>query len=268
MSLTDRTSHFDFGANWSDYAQTIDQERIDAAVAGMKKLFPDGLDGKTFLDIGCGSGLHSLAALSLGAKSVVAIDIDEDSVRTTREVLSKHAGAHQWSADVVSIFDAEDRLGQFDVVYSWGVLHHTGDMWRAIDIASSHVAPNGQFALAIYAKTRSDRFWIFEKRLYSKSPKPVQWLIRQAYSAAFFAAHAISSRENPLTSKRAAKVRGMNVSHDVHDWLGGYPYETAGADELIDFVEAKGFRKTLTFMLPFSKGRLGSGCHEAVFLRR
>ena len=68
MDLTDRKSHFEFGQNWKDYATTIDQNRIESAIEGLRKLFSDGLAGKTLLDIGCGSGLHSLAALSLGAR--------------------------------------------------------------------------------------------------------------------------------------------------------------------------------------------------------
>src|ERR1700694_782311 len=145
MDLTDRESHFEFGQNWKDYATTINQKRIESAVEGLKKLFPDGLTGKTFLDIGCGSGLHSLAALLLGAISVTAIDIDENSVSTTRELLTKYADGPRWTAKIASVFDASpDTLGKFDIVYSWGVLHHTGDMWRAIECASRLVKPAGQ----------------------------------------------------------------------------------------------------------------------------
>src|ERR1041385_1572240 len=91
MSLTERETHFEFGENWKNYAETIDQKRIEAAIAGVGKLLPEGLSGQTFLDIGCGSGLHALAALAMGAKSVLAVDIDENSVSTTRELLTKHA---------------------------------------------------------------------------------------------------------------------------------------------------------------------------------
>ena len=121
MDLTERETHFEFGENWKNYARTIDQKRIDSAVEGVKKLFPDGLAGKDILDVGCGSGLHSLAALLLGAASVTAIDIDENSVSTTQALLTKYAPDSKWTAKVVSIFDASPAtLGQFDVVYSWG----------------------------------------------------------------------------------------------------------------------------------------------------
>ncbi len=263
MSLTERSTHFEFGENWRDYAKTVDQPRIDSAVDGMRKLFPDGLAGKTFLDIGCGSGLHSLAALSLGAKSVTATDIDENSVSTTKEMLSKYMPGANWSAGIGSVF--EMKPAQFDIVYSWGVLHHTGDMWRAIECASKLVRPGGLFVLAIYAKTPFDRFWKAEKRIYSNTPKVGQWIIRQAYLAALFAAYTASGR-NPLSLFTRARIRGMNFLHDIHDWLGGYPYETATSAELHDRICEFGFAEERSFPIS-TTGVFSSGCHESVFRR-
>src|SRR5215468_8159747 len=122
MSLLDRDTHFEFGENWRDYAELIDQRRVDDATEGLRKLFPDGISGKTFLDLGCGSGLHSLAALLLGARAVTAIDIDETSVATTRATLTKFAPDRNWKTEVRSVFDLSLDDGQFDIVYSWGVL--------------------------------------------------------------------------------------------------------------------------------------------------
>jgi 2-polyprenyl-3-methyl-5-hydroxy-6-metoxy-1,4-benzoquinol methylase len=267
MSLTDRQSHFEFGENWSGYAKTIDEKRIDRAIEGVKKLFPGGLAGKTFLDIGCGSGLHSLAALSLGAASVLAIDIDENSVSTTHALLGERAANATWDAKIASIFDASaDELGQFDVVYSWGVLHHTGDMWRAIDCATKFVGPGSEFALAIYSATTCDKIWKAEKRFYAHAPRSIQWMIRQAYMTTLLTARTLRSWESPLNYvQNYSKRRGMNFSHDVHDWLGGYPYETATATEIHDRVCSMGFTEERSFRLPRSFGLFGSGCHEFVF---
>ncbi len=267
MSLTDREAHFEFGENWTSYAKTIDQKRIDLAIEGIKKLFPRGLAGRTFLDIGCGSGLHSFAALSLGAASVLAIDIDENSVSTTRALLSDRAANSKWDTKIVSIFDASaNELGHFDVVYSWGVLHHTGDMWRAIDCATKFVSLGGQFAIAIYSATACDNIWKAEKRYYARAPRSIQWTIRQAYIAAFLTARTLRSWESPMARMRNyPKMRGMNFSHDVHDWLGGYPYETATATEIHDRVCNMGFTEERSFRLPKTLGLFGSGCHEFVF---
>ena len=269
MSLTDRKAHFEFGKNWQNYSKTIDQRRIDSAIQGVKKLLPDGLAGKSFLDIGCGSGLHSLAALSLGASSVTALDIDENSINTTRQILTEHAPGARWSAEVVSIFDASAAtLGQFDVVYSWGVLHHTGDMWRAIERAAELVKPGGQFAIAIYTATASDAVWKAEKRLYAHAPAPIQWGMRKAYMAAFLAAKALLGT-NPVSYVRDyPKTRGMNFSHDAHDWLGGYPYETASADEMHRRIGALGFTELRSFRLSQKIGLFGAGCNEFVFAKQ
>jgi 2-polyprenyl-6-hydroxyphenyl methylase/3-demethylubiquinone-9 3-methyltransferase len=269
MSLTDRKSHFEFGENWSSYAKTVDQKRIDSAIEGIKKLFPCGLEGRTFLDIGCGSGLHSFAALSLGAAAVLAIDIDENSVSTTRALLGNRAPNSKWDARIVSIFDARaGELGQFDVVYSWGVLHHTGDMWRAIDCATKFVSARGQFAIAIYSATACDTIWKAEKRFYSRAPRSLQFVIRQAYIAAFLTARTLQSWESPMNYVRSYPTRrGMSFSHDVHDWLGGYPYETATATEIHDRVCSMGFIEERSFRLPKTFGLFGSGCHEFVFQR-
>lgn len=124
--LTDVSSHYEFGENWNEFARELPQGAIEQAVAGLERLAPDNeLAGKDVLDIGCGSGLHALAALRLGAASVTAIDIDQTSVRTAREILGRHAPEGSWSASVRSVFDLDD-FPRYPIVYSWGVLHHTG----------------------------------------------------------------------------------------------------------------------------------------------
>ncbi|MFB9265946.1 class I SAM-dependent methyltransferase [Bradyrhizobium erythrophlei] len=266
MSFRERNSHFEFGANWRDYAKSIDQTRIASAIDGLKKLLPEGLGGKTFLDIGCGSGLHSLAALSLGSSSVLAIDIDENSVSTTREVLSKFSHSKSWKANVLSIFDAKrDEIGTFDVVYSWGVLHHTGAMWNAIERAAALVKADGYFAIAIYAKTAFDLPWKIEKRIYKSLPAPGQWALRNSFIGVLLAGKLLRGK-HPMTLLKSDLPRGMNLSNDVHDWLGGYPYETATVEELVSKFSSFGFSLARSFPANVSLGGLlGSGCHELVF---
>ncbi|KRR10801.1 hypothetical protein CP49_22025 [Bradyrhizobium valentinum] len=264
VDLTDRKTHFEFGENWRDYSKTIDTVRIESAVQGLRKLFPNGIAGKTFLDIGCGSGLHSLAALLLGASSVLATDIDENSIVTTRMVLER-APRNQWQARTESVFDMTPATtGQFDIVYSWGVLHHTGKMWQAIETAAKLVKPGGQFALAIYATTTLDPAWKLEKRIYSRSPKALQGIARMVFISALFSAELLRGR-NPIERITRTRARGMNSSHDLHDWLGGYPYETATAGELYDRIRAMGFTEERSFLIPPSLGLFGAGNHEFVF---
>src|SRR5687768_5260470 len=127
--LKDLTTHYEFGQNWADYSRLLDQTHVDAAVEGLRRL--GGADlyrGRSVLDIGCGSGVHALAALRLDATSVKAIDLDPKSVSTTQATLQRFHTGGDWSCEVRSVFDATpEALGLFDVVYSWGVLHHTGN---------------------------------------------------------------------------------------------------------------------------------------------
>ena len=112
-----------------------------------------------------------------------------------------------------------------------------------------------------------DPAWKVEKKFYSRSPRPVQWLVRQAYASALLARLAATGT-NPITFVRSySDARGMNFSHDAHDWLGGYPYETATAAEMHDQVSALGFEETLSFPRPPAIGLFGSGCHEFVFTK-
>ncbi len=262
--LTAADSHFAFGKNWRSFAGLIDDERIANSDRGVQRLFPDGaLNGKTVIDIGCGSGLPALSLLRAGAAHVTCIDIDADSVATARDTLERHAPAAAWSAAVTSVFEAS---GRYDAVYSWGVLHHTGDMWRAIDKAGAMVAPGGILAIAIYAETPLCGVWKVEKAIYARASAPVQKLIRILFGVwrTVISGLATGFRKRPPTDGR----RGMERDHDIHDWLGGYPYESATPEEIDAFLTAREF--SALRVLPFGgrrHGLFGSACDEYVYRR-
>ena len=261
--LTDRSQHFDFGKNWSGYSKLIDEKRRQAAEESVRRLVPD-IEGKTFLDIGSGSGLFSLAALRLGAGRVVAVDIDEDSVATTRKLLSAEGDAGRWTAEKASVFDlSPETLGTFDLVYSWGVLHHTGDMWRAMDCASKMVAPDGTFAFALYERTPLCGAWRVEKRAYMNAGPRTQKLVRDAYVGVRRLARLVRGR-----SSSGMLERGMDIVHDAHDWLGGYPYQSTSSKEVLEFMRERGFELVLEQPVKVHlAGVLGTGCSEYVYRR-
>lgn len=263
-SLTDVSTHYEFGANWKDYSAKIDDQAIEEAEAGVLKLIPrDSLEGKTFLDIGSGSGLHSLAALRLGAKSVTAIDIDPNSVETTRATLRLNWQGQNVDVRLVSILAPEARdLGSFDIVYSWGVLHHTGAMWESIEKAAGHVKPGGQFVLAIYRKTPLCWAWKIEKRIFTNAGRIVRSLIRTPYIAAYKLGLRITGRDPAEFIANYKHVRGMNFYNDIDDWLGGYPYESATEKEIVDFLATRGFEAELVNELHPKLGLFGTGCSE------
>lgn len=270
--LTTLDSHFAFGENWKDFVSHVSEERIAEATKGLTRLFPnDELRGKRFLDVGCGSGLSMLAALRLGAAHVAGLDIDPSSVEAANALLTGHADRQSWEVHERSaLASAVEDLGSFDIVYSWGVLHHSGDMWQAVRKTSRLVNPNGYFAVALYRRTPMDRFWVVEKRLYSRASPILQRLIRWIYCSAFFAAKLLSGRNPVAYVKDYAKKRGMNWAHDVHDWLGGYPYETQTPGEVASLLAADGFtlvREYVDRTNTVGLGLFGSNVDEFVLKR-
>lgn len=259
---------FKFGANWARFLSVLDEERIHAAKASLcEKLNVETLAGKTFIDIGSGSGLFSLAARILGAK-VYSFDYDPQSVVCTEELKRRYfPDDNDWVIEQGSVLEREylSRLGQFDIVYSWGVLHHTGKMWEALDNVRSLVSGGGKLFVAIYNDQGGpSRRWKFLKRLYNK-----YFLLRTSLAAytlirqwgVTFIRDALRGR--PLASwKNYKKNRGMSAWHDAVDWIGGYPFEVARPEEVFDF-----FRKG-NFQLETLKTCAGSiGCNEYVFTK-
>ncbi len=263
-------NHFRFGENWSDFSRQIDDARIDQAVADLTRLLPAAeLAGRHMLDIGSGSGLSGLAALRAGAAAVTAVDLDPDSVATSQATLQRFAPDAEWTCRQVSVFDLEPgRDGPFDIVHSWGVLHHTGAMWAAIERAAALVAPDGLLVLALYRKTPVCGFWRWEKRLYSQGPAWLQASIRGLFKLLYLAGILATGR-NPMAYIRAyGGKRGMSWSHDIHDWLGGHPYESASPAEVHAFLTSRGFRPVREILRPAPvAGLLGSPCDEYVFQR-
>jgi 2-polyprenyl-6-hydroxyphenyl methylase/3-demethylubiquinone-9 3-methyltransferase len=268
MELQKRDCRFRFGQNWLQFAAHLDPSQIVEAKGSLSRLLRrDELGGLSFLDIGCGSGLFSLAARQMGAR-VRSFDFDPDSVSCTQALRDRYyADDPHWTVERGSILDSDytARLGRFDIVYSWGVLHHTGAMWSAVNRAADLVAPSGILAIALYRKTPLCWAWHIEKRAYVSVPPFMQSVFRGAYKTAFFAAKAASGR-SPFKYVREYKSnRGMDWHHDVHDWLGGYPYESAKADTVKSRMMRRGLRVVRSFERPPGAGIFGTGCDEFVF---
>ncbi|MBF0196761.1 MAG: class I SAM-dependent methyltransferase [Planctomycetes bacterium] len=252
-----KETRFAFGQNWADFLKGISEERILDAENSLKSMLArEELKGLQILDIGSGSGLFSLAAHRLGAQ-ITSFDYDKDSVACTQKIKEQFAPDSNWQIEEGSVLDQAylEKFQQFDVVYSWGVLHHTGSMWQAIMNAADKVKPRGQFFIAIYNKHWTSIIWKGIKWFYNTSPSFVKSTMNQVFTLIIFLWLLVSTGRNPLKLER-----GMDFKHDVIDWIGGYPYEYASIDELDQFLAKRGFKRT-NLKKPYG----WTGCNELVY---
>ena len=234
---------FSFGKNWQNFLKSLNEERFNNAKLSLAEFLSlDDLQGKSFLDIGCGSGLFSYAAFNLSAKKIVSFDVDSLSVRCCQYLHEKANSPENWEVYQGSILDKSliSKLGKFDIVYAWGVLHHTGKMWGAIKNSAELVNKDGYYYIVIYNKVESilgSKFWLRIKKLYNSSPRIGKYVLETLYTLFDFAPDLIRLRNPIVKIKNYASRRGMNWRTDVIDWLGGYPYEFATVEEIFEFMK-------------------------------
>jgi 2-polyprenyl-3-methyl-5-hydroxy-6-metoxy-1,4-benzoquinol methylase len=242
VKLKEEAITFSFGKNWRDFVETVSEDSVRRAMSDIEEwLGGASVSGKTILDIGCGSGIHSLCFYLLGAKEVVSLDLDPYSVESTQVLWEKAKKPANWKILHGSILDKEfvGSLGRSEVVYSWGVLHHTGAMWEAIGNACSLVERGGHFWIAIYVKGQKYPEHLKLKQSYNRASvlgkkvmvwKAIYKLMRERLGAGL----------NPF-KWNTKHERGMDVYHDIIDWLGGLPYEVASKEEIVGFCGERGF---------------------------
>lgn len=265
--MDDTKVTFSFGKNWQDFVHFhLTGERTAEAVRSLAEFLEvKRLDGLTFLDIGCGSGLFSLAAYRLGAKKIVSFDTDLFSVRCCEYLKEKEGNPENWVVAAGSILDEAflRTLDKAAIVYSWGVLHHTGDMWRAIRNASSLAKPGGLLFIGIYNKVNGifgSRTWLVLKRLYNAFPYAGKRFLEFFFVTLIIFSMLLRFR-NPVSEiKNYKSRRGMSFWIDIRDSLGGYPYEFSSPEEVIKFC-----RDELRFKVEKVKTVENLGVNEFLF---
>jgi len=250
---------FNFGKNWLNYSKTVKNEDLETMKESLVNLIGlENIKDKTFLDIGCGSGLFSIAAKKLGAGKVIGIDILPDSIKSSEENKKKF-DVQDISFERLSILDDKIKnLGRFDVVYAWGSLHHAGEMWKAIENTIHCVENNGLLVLAIYNKHWTSKFWWNIKKIYNCKNRIIKKIIELWYFIFIVPVKFVLFMKEYLKDRR-----GMNVYHNAIDWLGGFPYEYAAKKEIVLFLKKKNFR-----IIKYIPARGSTGCNEFVFKKR
>jgi 2-polyprenyl-6-hydroxyphenyl methylase/3-demethylubiquinone-9 3-methyltransferase len=263
VAIASKPISFSFGKNWKKYLAGLDESNVRDAMNNFCNFTQlSDLKGESFIDLGCGSGLNSLVAYRLGAKTIVSVDVDQHSVECAKELRDRMApDAQSWRVLQGSVLDADflKKLGQFSYVYCWGVVHHTGAMWRALENIIQCVQPSGKLHVAIYNEHKNSAKWLQIKRLCNKYPTTIFPLLKLAL-ATYVCGHLVYEGQSPIRYLREYnKNRGMKFWRDIEDWLGGLPYEYCKPDQAIDFLSQQGFAlvrlKATTFI----------GCNEFLF---
>jgi SAM-dependent methyltransferase len=245
VRLSRERIHFSFGENWKKYLSGLDETIIKHAENSFSTFTRlSRLDDYTFLDIGCGSGLSSLVAYRLGAKRVVSIDIDPNSIDCITALRTRFAsGTNTWDILQGSVLDCSflASLGAFSYVYSWGVLHHTGSMWEALGNVTNCVEGSGKLHVALYNEHKNSAKWLKIKRICNRWPRTLFPLTKAGLVLLTYAL-LLSRLQSPRKYVRQyPQKRGMTFWRDIEDWLFGLPYEYCKPDQVLDFLSDRGF---------------------------
>jgi 2-polyprenyl-3-methyl-5-hydroxy-6-metoxy-1,4-benzoquinol methylase len=245
LRLSGEHIHFSFGENWKKYLSGLNETIIKHAENSFSTFTRlSRLDNYTFLDIGCGSGLSSLVAYRLGAKRVVSVDVDPNSIDCVTALRTRFGhGINPWDILQGSVLDRSflTSLGAFSYVYSWGVLHHTGSMWQALDNVTNCVECAGKLHIALYNEHRNSARWLKIKRICNRWHRTIFPLAKASYILLIYVL-LLSRLQSPTKYVRQyPEGRGMSFWRDVEDWLCGLPYEYCKPEQVVDFLSDRGF---------------------------
>jgi len=258
---------FQFGENWWRFLETVDEARIERAERALIELLgQDRLDGLTFLDIGSGSGLSSLAARRLGA-TVTSFDYDRQSVVSTRALRERHYPDDEaWRIEEGSILDHEflRTLPTFDIVYAWGLASHRPHVGVARKRRGTGPSRGQTRDRHLQRSGKATRVWTRVKRSYNALPGRLRWLVLGPAAAWIWGPAMIRDVAvlRPFATWREYHhVRGMSPWRDLVDWVGGYPFETAKPEQVFEYYRRKRFR-----LVRLTTCGGGFGCNEFVFI--
>jgi 2-polyprenyl-3-methyl-5-hydroxy-6-metoxy-1,4-benzoquinol methylase len=184
---------------WTKYLPEIRQQKEFLA----KYIGLENIKGKSVLDAGCGTGVAAVCFKLLGAKEVYAIDISDGALKTAKSLAKKYKVNITFQKENLLDFKLKKK---FDIIHSYGVLHHTADARMAFDNLCNLLNPGGRFYLALYLKTPLTVFHQAARNILTKFPKSFRITISKVIKALF-----------AKGSKKAK--RGFQDEGDVLDWF-------------------------------------------------
>ena len=263
---------FKFGENWLKFNKLINYKKILQATKSLKK-YNIKFKKKSFLDVGCGSGLFSLAASTMGCNKIYSIDVDNSSIKSTQIVRNNFKKKSlNWKVEKVSLIgdNFKKKCFNYDIIYCWGVAHHTGNMFKAFKNLSDVAKLNSYLIIAIYNdEGLKSKIWWLIKFIYNFVPQGLKKLyaffimsiIRKLYVIIRLLFTLKFNELYSFLKKKTKRTRGMNKEIDIMDWVGGYPYEYIKFNDLKKYFIAKGFKVIKSHQCK------GPGNHEIVFKR-
>jgi len=134
------------------------REKVDTMILDELGLAPANLAGKKALDVGCGQGRWAYGLKKIGC-DVLGIDTSPSAIELARK----------WglNAKVMNLFEISNAglAGQFDLVWCWGVIHHTADPERAFRSVVDAARRGGLIHCYVYSRPRSRRVRVMREVL-------------------------------------------------------------------------------------------------------
>ena len=149
-------------------------------------------------------------------------------------------------------------------------MHHTGNMWTALQNITTLVNDGGTLFISLYNdQGRISKMWTYHKKKYNRLPQPFKgvyaFIIMGAREVKSFLGNLVLLRPMRYINywRSPAQERGMSHYYDMIDWIGGYPFEVSKPEEIFKFFHEQGFELK---KLKTCGG--GLGCNEFVFQKK
>ena len=199
--------------HWTEYPL-----ELQGVIQHLTELFPEGVKGKKVLDAGSGSGMVSIAFAVMGA-SVTGVDITSKCIENGRKRAKAFGVECRFVQSDLTMLDLHE---DFDIIYSWGVLHHTADAKASFFRLVEHLRPGGEIIIAVYLRTAFSSFWNFSRVFYQSSPGFAKTAFRRSASVLLNGYDAV---RKALMKKERYMLRGTSNEELVNDWFG-VPHRT------------------------------------------